>query len=112
MHIREVKKKKLFCFLVLVIFFLIIGSKSSFSQCSCQCISGRVQPVCSEVNEMVPICPPKVCMAARLKVPTPKNFAPPRLKIMPSNCQQRIVKNPNTNQFIWRTVCRPENSFQ
>ena len=80
--------------------------------CSCECVSGSVRPVCSKPPKIMPICPPRICEPSRAKVPIPRKFVPPPPRIKPSNCQQRRVKNPNTNQYIWRTICRPENSFQ
>ncbi len=112
MTVYEIKINKFFLKTTFLTFFLFVGFNSSFAQCSCECVAGRVQPVCSKTPHMKPICPPRICMASRTKVPIPKKFVPTTPKIKPSNCQQRRVKNPNTNQYIWRTICRPENSFQ
>ncbi len=97
---------------LILISFFFYGIKPVFSQCSCQCVSGRVQPVCSKAPKMMPICPPRICNVVAPKARILKRLVPPPPKIKPSNCQQRRVKNPNTNQYIWRTVCRPDNSFQ
>ncbi len=106
-------KKKHQSFLVIfTIVFTFLIHKPSFAQCVCKCISGRVQPVCSQTPAVMPICPPRICPARGPAVTIPKRLVDPPPKIKPSNCQQRRVKNPNTNQYIWRTICRPENSFQ
>ncbi|OUV30034.1 MAG: hypothetical protein CBC60_03775 [Betaproteobacteria bacterium TMED100] len=96
----------------MLLLFYLHNPKVSYSQCSCQCVSGRVQPVCSKAPVVMPICSPRICEAERSKAPIPRRFVPPAPHIKPSNCQQRRVKNPNTNQYTWRTICRPENSFQ
>ncbi|OUT95591.1 MAG: hypothetical protein CBC01_09125 [Betaproteobacteria bacterium TMED41] len=95
-----------------VLLFLLTTSNKNFAQCTCQCVSGKVKPVCVKRPKITPICPPGVCKPVRQRAPIQKRFVSPPPKIKPSNCQQRRVKNPHTNQYIWRTICRPENSFQ
>ena len=99
-------------FLVICSIYFLNSPKDVYAQCSCQCVSGRVQPVCSKTPVVMPICSPRICKVEKGKAPIPRRFVAPVPRIKPSNCQQQRVKNPNTNQYIWRTICRPENSFQ
>ncbi len=70
--------------------------------CVCRCINGQNQPVCSQVYEVPPICPPTVCMVAP---PSVDQVQPYRLPpIGTSRCRREQVFD-NDRGWIWTSVC-------
>lgn len=76
----------------------------SFAACSCECINGSVQAVCSNSLDIRPICPPRICPIVPPSIqPIQTPYIPP---IGTSGCRQEQVLNPYTNQYEWRSICR------
>lgn len=94
--------------LTLIVFFIscffIFDSKNlSQSACSCVCVDGQKQNLCtSSLDIPVPcigICPIKPPSIA----PLPKLALPP---LGTTTCRQAQVYNSYTGRYEWRRVCR------
>ncbi len=96
-----------------VALILLIFQGGAKAACSCKCVNGSVKLICSETPKFSPMCAPKVCAKKQLTFkPAKPRFVPTPPVVNMMNCQQRRVLDPSTNKLIWRTICRPENSFQ
>ena len=110
------KKKNRLALKIFSLFSLIIYSLA-FSNvvnaaCECKCISGSLKLSCKGKTDFKPICAPRICTKPKSVVPVKRKFVPPPPVVKFSDCEQRKVLNPSTNKYIWRTICRPDNSFQ
>jgi hypothetical protein len=67
--------------------------------CTCQCVNGQMQALCTSSIELPPLCPP-----------TPPSIAPIGTPTLPplgtTSCGPRQVLNPYTRQYEWRTICQ------
>lgn len=93
---------KLFYFLFVSLF--IFNIKFAFAGCSCRCVNGTVQALCSSTLDIPPICAPRICPST-----TPSIKPLPSLKLNPlgtSSCRQKQVLNPYTGMYQWKRVCR------
>jgi hypothetical protein len=71
--------------------------------CTCQCVSGRMQPLCDGAIDLPPICPPTICpLAGPELAPLPSMQLPP---LGTSSCQQARVCDQFGN-CRWQEVCR------
>ena len=95
-----------------LIIYLLTFSDVVYAACECKCISGSVRLSCIGKTDFKPICAPRICAKSKTIVPIKRKFVPPPPVVKFSDCEQRKVLNPGTNKFIWRTICRPDNSFQ
>jgi hypothetical protein len=75
---------------------------SAEAACSCQCVNGKAQALCSSALEIpqpcVQICPPAVPSATIL----PPVVPPPGTQ----QCRVQQVLNPYTHQYEAKQVCR------
>lgn len=91
-------------FYILLTLILFFYTKSVTAACSCRCVNGSVQALCSSTLEIPPICAPRICPSTS---PSIKPF--PSLKLNPmgtNSCSQKQVLNPNTGLYQWKRVCR------
>ena len=96
--------------IVLFFFFTIFVISASgiyvsdvFASCSCECVGGRVVPICSSSLDIRPICPPRICP---ITPPSIAPITPPRVPpIGTTNCRQMQIYNPRTGQYEWKEVC-------
>jgi len=93
-------------------FYFLFSFDMAYAACECKCISGNVKLVCKGKVNFKPICTPRICAKSKTIVPIKRKFVPPPPVVKFTDCEQRKVLNPSTNKFIWRTICRPDNSFQ
>ena len=74
------------------------------ASCECRCVEGSMQALCSSSIDIPPICPGTICALP------PPSIAPIRTPPLPplgtSQCTQRQVLNPATQQYEWRHICR------
>ena len=81
---------------------VVMGSPSQAS-CTCQCVDGNMQPLCSNAIDLPPICPPAICPLAAPSI-TPIN--PPRIPpIGTSVCRQARICDQFGN-CRWQQVCQ------
>lgn len=82
---------------------LLMASSNAHAGCTCQCVNGRVTPICSNALEAPPICSPQICPI------TPPSIAPMNpLRVPPigtSNCTMKQVYNNYTGQYEWKQIC-------
>lgn len=76
---------------------------SSFAACRCACVEGEKVPICDSTLEIPPLCfgicalpPPKI---RPLQSPT----IPP---LGTTECVKKLVQNPYTGKYEWRTLCQ------
>jgi hypothetical protein len=73
------------------------------ANCTCQCVNGRMQPLCDSSIDLPPLCPPIVCPIA---TPSVAPISPPTLPPLgTTSCQQARLCDPYGN-CRWQSVCR------
>ncbi|HTP77281.1 MAG TPA: hypothetical protein VMJ73_09900 [Rhizomicrobium sp.] len=90
--------------LIAVLFGLIVLCSPARANCTCACINGKVEPLCTSTLEVKPYCAPTIC-------PAPPAANPPAsLATIPppgtSSCKLDQYWNAITNHYEWRRVCR------
>lgn len=91
---------------VLITFTALLGLVALPSQaiagCTCQCVNGRMQPLCDSAIDLRPICPPTICGI------TPPSIAPINPPTIPplgtTQCRQAQVCDTFGN-CRWQQVC-------
>lgn len=88
----------------LTVAFLFAVPASAQSSCTCICLDGRAQALCTNPTE-VSICTPDVCP----RPPSVLAPLPPPEKILPEKiqpvCTSTLVWNKGTKQWEYRQVC-------
>jgi hypothetical protein len=83
---------------------LATSSEESRAACSCTCVNGQVQALCSSALDLEPICAPQICPIV------PPSIAPLQSPMVPPvgtyGCRQVQALNRYTGQYEWRTVCQ------
>ena len=85
---------------------LLFGGVFSTAEaaCTCQCVDGQMQPLCSSVMDLPPICPPTIC--SPLPAPTIAPLMPPTLPPLgTSSCRQAQICD-NYGNCRWQQVCQ------
>jgi hypothetical protein len=72
--------------------------------CTCQCVNGSMQPLCTSSIDLPPICPVQLCPLTPVGIPPLPGVGLPPLGT--TECSQQQVMNPYTRQYEWRRVCR------
>ena len=91
-------------FYIFLICILFLHTKTVSAGCSCRCVNGSVQALCSSTLEIPPICAPRICPST-----SPSVKPLPSLKLNPlgtTSCRQKQVLNPYTGLYQWKRVCR------
>jgi len=86
----------------MLIVFVSLSSSMAVADCSCICVDGLNRPLCSEVTDVEPVCPPKLCP----ETPPGKPLEPYRLP--PSDartCSMKYLYNKYSERYEWRQVC-------
>lgn len=78
-------------------------STAAHSACECKCMDGHNYPVCSNPNEVPPVCP-QVC--ATEPPATPNILTPQVPAVGATTCEMRQVWNPATRRYEWQRVCQ------
>lgn len=80
-----------------------LSTATGRADCSCICIDGLNRPLCSQVTDIEPVCPPKVCADA----PATKPLEPYRLPPFDEqSCSMKYLYNKYAGRYEWRQVCR------
>ena len=81
---------------------LLLGAHAEAS-CTCQCVDGEMQPLCSSSIDIPPICPPRICPLA---VPSIEPINPPKIPpVGTSSCRQARICDQFGN-CRWQQVCQ------
>ncbi len=84
----------------------VLASLASFAavaDCTCICVDGLNRPLCSQVTDIEPVCPPKVCPDA----PAAKPLEPYRLPPFDArSCSMEYFYNKYAERYEWRQICR------
>jgi uncharacterized membrane protein YeaQ/YmgE (transglycosylase-associated protein family) len=82
---------------------LAINIERAGAECVCQCVDGKMQPLCQSSIDLAPVCPAAVCpIAAPSIAPLKPATIPP---IGTSQCREARVCDTFGN-CQWREVCR------
>ncbi len=90
--------------LLLAILSMLFYAPASFADCTCSCVDGKVEAICTNMLDLKPICAPRICP-----------FAPPSIKPMEpltlaplgmNDCEMKQVLNTDTNIYEWKRVCK------
>jgi hypothetical protein len=78
-------------------------TSQAWAECTCQCVNGRMQPLCSSSLDLPPICPPAICP---IMSPSIAPINPPTIPPLgATSCQQARVCDQFGN-CRWQQVCR------
>jgi hypothetical protein len=89
-------------FLWLSIGAAVLLSTRAEASCTCQCVDGEMQPLCSSSIDIPPICPPRICPIAG---PSIAPINPPTIPPLgTSSCRQARICDPYGN-CRWQQVC-------
>jgi hypothetical protein len=95
--------KRVFALLSVTIWVVVLVGVRAEASCTCQCVDGEVQPLCSSSMENPPICPPRICPIAAPAI------APIQLPTIPplgtSSCRQAHVCD-FYGDCRWQQVCQ------
>ena len=81
---------------------LLLGGRAD-SSCTCECVDGAMQPLCSNAIDLPPICPPRTCPLA---TPSIAPINPPTVPPLgTSACRQARLCDQFGN-CRWQQVCR------
>ena len=92
------------CFsLMLILGIAFLAAPRAMAGCACQCVDGRMQPLCNSTLDLPPICPPTICPIASPSI-TPIN--PPTVPPLgATSCRQARVCDQFGN-CRWQQVCQ------
>jgi len=84
--------------------FLLLRPEITLASCTCVCMNGENQPLCTSTLDIAPICPPKICP---IEPPSIEPIQAPRIPpIGTTDCRMEQVYNQNTNRYEWVEVCK------
>lgn len=82
----------------------ILASNPGRAACACICVDGQNRPLCSEVTDIEPICPPKLCPDL------PGSTRPLDTQRLPPSgtrdCSMEYVYNAYAQRYEWRQLCQ------
>lgn len=93
---------------IILILFVIFNFSGLFTivnaSCTCECVNGKIEPLCTDALEATPICGMEVCP---IPPPSAQPVLPPMLPPLGSSkCEEKQVLNRDTNQYEWKVICR------
>ncbi|MEX2650369.1 MAG: hypothetical protein WD673_15280 [Alphaproteobacteria bacterium] len=87
----------------IVAFFLLVAADPARADCTCVCMNGTNQPLCTNTLEVAPYCPPIICP---FDSPNATSGTAHRTeKFGATNCYPQLVFDSWTNQYAWQQVC-------
>lgn len=87
-----------------MVLLMVMMSSVAWAECSCVCMNGESQPLCSSSLDIAPICPPVICPIENLSVaPIEPPTVPP---VGTQECKMEQVYSEHTQQYEWMQVCR------
>lgn len=103
----HINQNKLVSFLLIfagTIFFLFFINTLVEASCTCTCVNGQQQALCTNTMDLPPLCPPRICP---LVSPSVQPLQQPKLPPLgTSYCSNQQVLNPYTGMYEWRQVCQ------
>lgn len=83
---------------------MLLAPIAAQAACTCQCVNGRVQPICERPLDLPPICSPRICP---IETPSVRPLDLPQLPPLgTTNCKQQRVYNDDKGRWEWVTLCR------
>jgi hypothetical protein len=80
----------------------LLISAPAEAACTCECVDGEMQPLCSSPLDIPPICPPRICPIVG---PSIAPINPPTLPPVGTwSCRQARICDPYGN-CRWQQVC-------
>jgi hypothetical protein len=91
-------------FISIILAFVGLFLISNLSaECTCECVNGHQEALCTSSLDLQPICPPRICP---IEPPAVQPIEPPRVPpVGTTNCHQKQVWNPETMKYEWQEVC-------
>ncbi len=81
----------------------LLASGAGRADCNCICVDGLNRPLCSQVSDVLPLCPPRVCPLA----PAAGALQPPQLPPFDArSCSMEYLYNNYAARYEWRQLCR------
>src|SRR3974390_2516841 len=99
---RALALHKVFPYLLGILALFAIITTNAHADCVCRCVNGRMVPLCSNVTDTPPFCPPSTCPITS----PPGGYSGSAPPVGTRRCFQAQVLNPNSGQYVWQTVCR------
>lgn len=98
------RAKPTFLFLLVVTgSFVTSASAQQTDDCSCACVDGKVEAVCSSTIAIRPICAPRIC---DIVTPSVKPIDTPTVPPIGTNkCDLKQVLNEQTHEYEWKRLC-------
>jgi hypothetical protein len=91
---------------VVSVVFVTLGlvTEQASGACSCHCVNGQVQALCTSPLDIQPICSPTICP---IVPPSIRPIEVPRIPpVGTRQCSNQQVYNPYTRQYEWKQICR------
>ena len=83
---------------------LFAPSGGAEAACTCRCVDGKAQAVCSSSTDIRPICQSAACpIAPPAKSPLDARQEAPVVK---PGCETKQVYDPETRAYSWDQVCK------
>jgi hypothetical protein len=82
---------------------LIMDTGVAAANCSCECVNGHTEALCTSTIDLKPLCSTNLCPLAPPSVKPLDSVALPPLGT--SSCSQEQVLNPQTHLYEWQRVC-------
>ena len=94
--------QKVLRYLLGILALFAIITTNARADCVCRCVNGRIVPLCSNVTDTPPFCPPSTCPITS----PPGGYSGAAPPVGTQRCFQAQVLNPNSGQYEWQTICR------
>lgn len=95
--------------LMMFLFCTLALSSFVYADCTCECVNGEVEPICSNALEVPPVCAPRVCP---IVTPSVQPITPPTVPpVGTSQCEEKQVYNDDTGEYEWKLVCEDDNPW-
>ena len=96
-------KRRIIITIIIIELSLFSIASGAWAKCTCVCMNGKNQPVCTSALDLLPNCPPKVCP---IKSSSTKTIKPPTMSpIVTKKCWMEQVYNPDTQRYELKKVC-------
>jgi len=95
--------RRVFALISVTIWLVALVGARAEASCTCRCVDGEQQPLCSSAMEIAPICPPRICP---IVAPSIAPIRPPTIPPLgTSSCRQAQVCDFSGN-CQWQQVCQ------
>ena len=89
---------------VISLLFISVNLNSTANaSCTCECVNGQVEAICSNSMELRPLCAPRLCPLVNPSLKPLDSLTLPPLGT--TTCTNMQVYNPYTYQYEWEEIC-------